>query len=242
MRVNGSETAVDEIADGIYRISTPVAAPAPGFSFNQYLVLDEAPLLFHTGPRRMFPLVREAVATVMPVERLRYVGFSHYEADECGSLNEWLALAPHAAPVCSQVAALVSIDDVADRPARPLADGETLDLGRHRLRWHDTPHLPHGWECGYLFDAATRTLLCGDLFTQGGARHAPVTEADILEPSEAFRKPMDYFSHTKHARTLLEKLAADEPTTLACMHGSAWKGDGAQLLRALASALEAPTA
>ena len=242
MRVNGSETTVDEVADGIYRIATPVAEPAPGFSYNQYLVLDEAPLLFHTGPRRMFPLVREAVAAVMPVERLRYVGFSHYEADECGALNEWLAAAPRAVPVCGQVAAMVSVNDVADRPARALADGEVLDLGRHRLRWHDTPHLPHGWETGYLFEATTRTLLSGDLFTQGGARHAPTTEGDILGPSEEFRKMMDYYSHTRHARTMLEKLAAEGPTTLALMHGSAWKGDGAAMLRALATALEAPAA
>ena len=236
-------TNVEEIADGIYRINTPLDLPGgAAFSFNQYLVLDEAPLLFHTGPRRMFPLVREAVAAVMPVERLRYVGFSHYEADECGSLNEGLAVAPAAAPVCSRVAALVSVDDVADRPARPLADGEILDLGRHRLRWHDTPHLPHGWETGYLFDATTRTLLCGDLFTQGGANHAPTTEGEILGPSEEFRKMMDYYSHTKHARPLLEKLAAEEPTTLARMHGSAWKGNGAEMLRALATALEAPAA
>jgi flavorubredoxin len=242
MRVNTSGTTVDEIADGLYRIATPVAQPAPGFSFNQYLVLDESPLLFHTGPRRMFPLVREAVAAVMPVERLRYVGFSHYEADECGSLNEWLTVAPRATPVCSQVAAMVSVDDVADRPARPLADGEILDLGRHRMRWHDTPHLPHGWETGYLFDTTTRTLLCGDLFTQGGAVHAPTTESEILGPSEAFRATMDYYSHTSNGRMLLEKLAAEQPTTLALMHGSAWKGDGAQMLRALAAVLEVKAA
>ena len=242
MRVNGSETTVDEVADGIYRIATPVAEPAPGFSYNQYLVLDEAPLLFHTGPRRMFPLVREAVAAVMPVERLRYVGFSHYEADECGALNEWLAAAPRAVPVCGQVAAMVSVNDVADRPARALADGEILDLGRHRMRWHDTPHLPHGWETGYLFDTTTRTLLSGDLFTQPGADTPPVVSGDILGPSEAFRKAMDYYSHTKNARVLLEKLAAEGPTTLGLMHGSAWKGDGAAMLRALAGALEAPAA
>jgi flavorubredoxin len=237
-----SGTRVDEVAEGVYRISTPVTLLPGGFSFNQYLVVDDEPLLFHTGPRRLFPLVSEAIAAVMPIERLRHVGFSHFEADECGALNELLAAAPDAAPVCSQVAAMVSVDDVADRPARPLADGEVLDLGRHRLRWHDTPHLPHGWETGYMFDTTTRTLLCGDLFTQGGAEHAPTTEAEILGPSEAFRKMMDYYSHTKNARTLLEKLAAEQPTTLARMHGGAWKGDGAAMLRALAAALEAPAA
>ena len=141
-----SGTNVHEVADGIYRINTPVfmAGGPGGFSFNQFLIADEAPLLFHTGPRKMFPLVREAVASVLPVERLRYVGFSHVEADECGSLNEWLAAAPQSAPLCGKVAALVSIDDIADRPARALADGETLALGKHAVRWFDTPHLPHG--------------------------------------------------------------------------------------------------
>lgn len=232
-------TSVDEIAEGIYRISTPVTFPdGGGFTFNQYLVRDDEPLLFHTGPRRMFPLVREAVGRVLPVERLRYVGLSHFEADECGSLNEWLAAAPGAVPLCSRIAALVSVNDVADRPARALADGETLRLGTHAVRWFDTPHLPHAWECGFLLEERTRTLLCGDLFTQGGADHPPLTESDILGPSEAFRKPMDYFSHTKGARAMLERLAAEEPRTLACMHGSAWRGDGGRLLRALADALE----
>jgi flavorubredoxin len=177
---SGSKTRVDEVADGIYRISTPVDVVPGGFSFNQYLVVDEEPLLFHTGPRRMFPLVREAVAAVLPVERLRHVGFSHFEADECGSLNEFLAVAPVAAPLCGRIAAMVSVDDVADRPARALADGERLVLGRHTVRWLDTPHVPHAWECGLLFAESSRTLLCGDLFTQPDASHPPVTSGDIL--------------------------------------------------------------
>jgi flavorubredoxin len=234
-----SGTHVSEVADGIYRISTPVAMEGGGFSFNQFLVVDERPLLFHTGPRGMFPLVREAVAHVMPVERLRYLGLSHVEADECGSLNDWLAAAPEAVPVCGQVAALVSVNDLADRPARALADGEALELGSHTVRWLDTPHLPHGWECGYLMEDRTRTLLCGDLFTQGGADLPALTESDILGPSEGFRKVMDYYSHTSRARPLIEKLAALEPTTLACMHGSSWRGDGATLLRALGDSLGA---
>ena len=232
-------TSVHEIADGIYRISTPVTFPdGAGFTFNQYLVAAEQPMLFHTGPRRMFPLVREAVGRVLPVERLRYIGLSHFESDECGSLNEWLAVAPAAEPVCSRIAAMVSINDVADRPARAVADGEVLSLGTHSVQWFDTPHLPHAWECGVLLEARTRTLLCSDLFTQGGAEHAPLTESDILGPSEAFRAPMDYFAHTKNTRGMLERLAAAKPTTLACMHGSAWRGDGAGLLHALADALE----
>ncbi|MCA9499603.1 MAG: MBL fold metallo-hydrolase [Nitrospira sp.] len=233
-----SGTNLHEIADGIYRINTPVVIEgAGGFSFNQYLILDEEPLLFHTGPRKMFPFVREAVASVLPVEKLRYISFSHVEADECGSLNEWLGVAPSAVPLCGTVAAMVSISDLADRAPRPLTDGERLTLGKHSVRWFDTPHLPHAWECGLLMEERTSTLFCGDLFTQGGADHPPVTESDILGPSEAFRHEMDYFSHTKNVRGLLEKLASTDPTTLACMHGSAWRGDGAQLLRALGDAL-----
>jgi flavorubredoxin len=233
-----SGTNVHEVAEGIYRINTPVVFENGNrFSFNQYLVADDEPLLFHTGPRKMFSLVREAVASVLPVERLRYISFSHVEADECGSLNEWLAVAPQSMPLCGTVAALVSIEDLADRSPRALADGEVISLGRHRMRWVDAPHLPHAWECGFMAEELTRTLLCGDLFTQGGAGLAPVTEEDILGPSEAFRQKMDYFSYTKNTRVLLERLAATEPATLACMHGSAWRGDGAKLLGALADSL-----
>ena len=166
----GSRTNVHEIASGIYRISTPVPVDfdTAGFTFNQYLVVDDDPLLFHTGSRGLFPEVRDAVARVLPVERLRWIGFSHVEADECGALNHWLAAAPHAAPLCGQVAAMVSIGDLADRPPRVLADGETLALGTRRVTWLDAPHVPHGWDCGFLHEAHTRTLLCGDLFTQGG--------------------------------------------------------------------------
>lgn len=234
-----SGTNINEIANGIYRINTPLppSVVPGGFSFNQYLIYADEPLLFHTGPRRMFPLVREAVESVMPVERLRYVALSHVEADECGSLNDWLAVAPEAVPLCGRIAALTSIQDMADRPPRALGDGETISLGQHSIQWFDTPHLPHGWECGYLMEQGTRTLLCGDLFTQPGDGSIPITESDILGPSEAFRQRMDYFSHTKNARVMLERLASTAPTTLACMHGSAWAGDGQQLLRALADEL-----
>jgi flavorubredoxin len=235
-----SGTNVHEVADGIYRISTPVMIKgAGGFSFNQYLILDDEPLLFHTGPRKLFPLVREAAASILPVDRLRYIALSHVEADECGSLNEWLAAAPQSVPLCGAVAAMVSIADLADRAPRPLADGELLPLGKHSVRWIDAPHLPHGWDCGFLMEERTSTLLCGDLFTQGGSGLPPITASDILGPSEAFRQEMNYFSHTKNARVLLEKLASTNPTTLACMHGSAWHGEGATLLRALADALSA---
>jgi flavorubredoxin len=230
-------THIDEIAPSLYRLSTPVSLLPGGFTFNQYLIVDDEPLLFHTGPRRMFPLVREAIDAVMPIERLRYVGFSHVEADECGSMNELLAVAPQAQPLCSRVAAMVSMEDLADRKPRALADGETIALGRSRLRWLDAPHLPHGWDCGYLFEETTRTLLCGDLFTQPGADHPAVTESDILGPSEAMRAGMDYFAHSEGTGTLLQKLAATNPRTLACMHGSAWSGDGKRLLLDLADAL-----
>lgn len=235
-----SGTNVHEVADAIYRINTPVAIEgAGGFSFNQYVILDDEPLLFHTGPRKMFPLVRQALESVLPVDKLRYVAFSHVEADECGSLNEWLGAAPRSVPLCGTVAAMVSIADLADRAPRPLADGEVLALGKHSVRWFDAPHLPHAWDCGFLMEEKTSTLLCGDLFTQGGADLPPITESDILGPSEAFRHAMDYFSHTKNARAMLEKLASLNPGTLACMHGSAWRGDGAKLLRALADSLSA---
>lgn len=232
-------SAISEIEANIYRVNIPVTPPGLGsFSFNQYLIVDDAPLLFHTGPRRLFSEISQAVAQVIPLQRLRFIGLSHFEGDECGSLNEFLAAAPNAMPLCGQIAAMTSIGDVADRPPHVLGDGETLTLGHHSLRWIDTPHLPHAWECGFLMETQTATLLCGDLFTQGGADNPALTEADILGPSEAFRRSMDYFSHAKNSRSLLERLAALNPRTLACMHGSAWRGDGAGLLRALADSIE----
>jgi flavorubredoxin len=234
-------TNVAEIADGIFRINTPVppSVMPGGFSFNQYLVLDEEPLLFHAGPRQMFPQVRSAIAALMPPERLRHVAFSHVEADECGGLNQLLAMAPGAAPLCGKIAALVSIGDLADRPPAALADGETKSLGKRRVRWLDAPHLPHGWDCGFLFEETTATLLCGDLFTQPGSGTEPLTRADILEPSEEFRKAMDYYAHSPATQALVAKLAATRPTTLACMHGSAWAGDGAALIAELGRRLAA---
>jgi len=235
---NESGTNVHEISEGIYRINTPLSVVPGGFSFNQYLIVDDEPLLFHTGLRKLFPVVVEAVRSVMPAEQLRYVAFSHFEQDECGSLNEWLAVAPRATPVCSKVAAMTSINDLATRPPRAIADGEVLSLGKHEVRWFDTPHLPHAWECGFMMEERTRTLLCGDLFTQPGTGAAALIESDILGPSEALRRGLDYFSHAKNTREMLDRLASAEPTTLACMHGSAWRGDGANLLRALADELD----
>ncbi len=227
-------TSIDEIAPRVFRISTPVDTPEGfGFSFNQYLIAAEEPVLWHTGPRGMFELTRSAIARVLDPAKLRWIGFSHFENDECGAMNAFLAIAPNAAPLCGRIAAMVN-GDAADRPSRALADGETLDVGGARLRWMDTPHLPHGWDAGLVYDEQGGTLFCGDLFTQGGKEHAPLTESDILGPSEAFRGPLDYFAHSADTRAQLERLAALNPQTLACMHGSAWRGDGAGLLRELA--------
>lgn len=232
-----SGTRIDEIADGIYRISVPVTTSPGGFTFNHYLIDDDEPLLFHAGKRSMFALVRGAVASVMPVERLRHISFSHYEADECGALNSFLTVVPNALPLCGRLAANVSIGDFADRAPRPLDDGEAVPLGRHTVRWISTPHFPHGWEAGLLVDETTGTLFCSDLFTQGGADHVPLTESDILGPSEALRSRLEFYTHAPNTQAMVDKLAALAPRTIACMHGPAWRGDGAALIRALGDRL-----
>ena len=234
-----SGTNVHEIADGIYRINTPIAIPGAGaFSFNQYLIVDDAPMLFHTGLRHLFPHVREAVDSIIPAESLRYIGLSHVEADECGALNDWLTVAPRAEAVCGRVAAMVSINDMADRPPRALADGEDLALGRHTCEL--VRHTAYAaWLGVRAYDGTShqdipvrRSVYTG----RHRQRHA-LTESDILEPSEAFRAPMDYYAHAPNTGAILERLAREQPTTLAFMHGSAWRGDGAGLLRALAERL-----
>ncbi|MGE5241556.1 MAG: MBL fold metallo-hydrolase [Bacteroidota bacterium] len=234
-------TRIDEIAPDVFRISTPVPPDVVpgGFTFNQYLIRDEQPLLFHTGPRKLFGFIRDAIGRVMPVSKLRYVAFSHFEADECGSLNHWLAVAPDAVPACGQIAAMVSIGDYADRPPQALAHGAQLVLGRRTVKWLDAPHVPHGWDCGYMVETSTRTMFSGDLFTQFGAVHPALTSDDILEPSEAARVAMDYYAHGTETKTVIERLAAENPVTLACMHGPAWSGNGAALLRELGSRLGA---
>lgn len=233
-------TTVNEIANGIYRISTPIPPSVipGGFTFNQILIDDDEPLLFHTGMRSLFPAVHDAVASVLgDVARLRWIGFSHIEADESGAVNQFLAAAPAATVVCSRIAAMTS-GDMHDRPPRALADGESLPLGSRRVTWLDAPHLPHNWECGFLFESSTRTLLCGDLFTHvGGAELPALTESEVLGPSEATRAQMNHMAIEKDSRKLLAKLAATEPQTLALMHGSSFRGDGARLLLALADAM-----
>jgi flavorubredoxin len=238
-----SGTNVHEIAAGIYRISTPIPATEMpgGFTFNQFLIVDDLPLLHHTGPRRMFPLVREAVAHILgDVSKLRYVSFSHFEADECGSLNDWLREAPDARPACGAVAAMVSVNDMADREALVLTEDTELTLGRKRVRWLDTPNLPHNWECGHIFEATTQTLLCGDVLTHAGAAELPpLTDRDLVGEAEALRKAMPPGSVAidVDTRRYLEKLAATNPKTLGLMHGSSFQGDGARVLRDLATAL-----
>jgi len=237
-----SGTNIVEIADRLFRVSTPVPPEVipGGFTFNQFLLVDDEPLLFHTGPRRLFPLTRDAVRHVLAPDRLRWIAFSHVEADECGALNDWLAVAPNAQPLCSQLAAMVSISDIADRPPRGLTDGERVCLGRRNLRWVDAPHVPHTMECGYLFDETDGNLLCGDLFAQPGS-HLPAlidSAADIWEPSEAMRKAFPY-APLRDAGGIVGRLAGLEPRLLACMHGSSYRGDGAALLRQLGDALSA---
>jgi flavorubredoxin len=229
------DTRIDEIAGGIYRLSTfvPQIAPPAGMSFNQFLVLGDEPLLFHTGLRNMFPLVREAVARLIPPERLRYIAFGHYEADECGAMNEWLAVAPHAEVAHGQTGCMVSLNDMADRAPRILQDGETIDLGGKRVRYLDTPHIPHGWDAGVLYEETTGTLLCGDLFTQIGDGPA-VTERDIVGPAIATEDFFRFSSLNPGMGQTIRKLATLAPSTLALMHGPSFAGDGAAALRGLA--------
>jgi flavorubredoxin len=232
-------TRIDEVAAGIYRINTPLDIPAipGGFNINQYLIVDEEPVIFHTGWRSWFPFVSEAIAKVIPLDRIRHIGYSHFEGDESGAMNEFLAVAPQAVPFASGISALTSLNDYANRPARGLGNGEKFSIGKRSLQWIDTPHVPHGWDCGLLFDQSTKTLLCGDLFTQPGMETPPVTESEVLTVSETMRKAMDYYAHSTSSNAILNQLAELKPTLLACQHGSAYRGDGAALLHGLADIL-----
>jgi flavorubredoxin len=229
-------TNVNEIADGIYRLSTyvPEIAPPAGFVFNQFLILGDEPLLFHTGLRRMFPLVEEAVSRLIPPERLRWITFGHFEADECGAMNEWLARAPGAEVAHGETGCMVSLNDVADRPPRQLADGEVIDLGGgKRVRYMDTPHTPHGWDAGMLFEESTGTLLCGDLFTQLGDGKA-LTESDIVGPAIAGEDLFQFSGLHPGMGDSIRRLSALAPRTLALMHGPSFAGDCRSALDALA--------
>lgn len=233
------ETRVHEIADGIYRLSTfvPGIAPPAGFTFNQFLVLGDEPLMFHTGLRRMFASNRDALARIIRPESLRLIAFGHFEADECGAMNEWLEIAPHATPAHGQTGVAVSLNDFADRPPRILANGEVIDLGGKRVRFIDTPHTPHGWDAGVLYEETTNTLMCGDLFTQLGDGPA-LTTADIVGPALQGEDLFRYSSLNPGMGTTLRRLSALNPTTLALMHGPSYAGDGGKSLLDLAHAYD----
>jgi flavorubredoxin len=226
-----------EIAEDVYRIS--VFVPDFNLAFNHFLVKDDEPLLFHTGLRGMFPLVREAVAKVLDPAEIRHIGFSHFESDECGALNHWLEIAPNAQPVCGLVGALVSVNDFANRPPKVLTPEDTLSTGKRRFRFLPTPQVPHGWDAGVMFEETAQTLFCSDLFHQWGERE-PLTTEDIIDRChEALLQSeagpfAGYLPYTHHTGNVLKGLAEYKPRTLAVMHGSSYSGDGAQALRDLA--------
>ncbi len=236
------ETTITEIADNIHRISTflPDMIPDVGFCFNQFLVMADEPLLFHTGPRGMFPLIAEQVETVVPVERLRWISFGHVESDECGSMNMWLASAPQAQVVHGGLGCDISLNDLCDRPPVVLGGGETLDLGGKRVRLIETPHVPHGWEAIVLFEETTGTLLCGDLASQVGGRQA-VTTDDIVEAAIATEGMFHATCLAPHTGATLRALGDLNPSTLAIMHGSSYRGDGKRVLYDLADAYDRMT-
>jgi flavorubredoxin len=229
------KTEVVEIADKIYRLSTFVSQVGPnGLTFNQFLIDADEPLLFHYGHRAMFPLISQAVKSVIPLEKLRWTTCSHVEADEAGALNEWLAAAPNAQPAHGQVGINIWLTDMANRAPRALKNDELIDLGGKKVRWLDTPHVPHNWDAGLLFEETTGTLFSSDLFTQSGS--CPVTTAsDIVDAAIATEKAVPFMPPTPQAAPTLRRLAALKPTTIALMHGPAYKGDGAAALEALAS-------
>ena len=231
------ETQTAEIAPGIYRFSTfvPDVTPA-GFTFIQFLIEAEQPMLFHCGHRAMFPLISAAAARVIPLERLRWIGFGHVEADECGSMNQWLAAAPNAQIAHGQIACEVSLNDLCDRPPRALDDGEVIDLGGRRIRFLYTPHVPHGWEAGLLYEEQTQTLFCGDLLTHAGPAPA-LTDGDIVGPALAAEDMFHAMCMGPGTRVAIERLAGLAPTTLALMHGSSFTGDCNAALMDLAAGL-----
>jgi flavorubredoxin len=236
------QTSVDQIAERVYRISTCIPEVAPGgFTFNQFLVDADEPLLYHTGMRGLFPLVREAVERVLPVERLRWIAFAHVEADECGAVNDFLAAAPHAQVAHGALGCQISLNDLCDRSPRPLQEGEVLDLGgsgvQRRVLEVSTPHVPHNWESHVFFEQETATLFCGDLVTQLGDG-AAVTDSDLLEAAIAAEDLFRQTSLGPAVPATYRRLADLEPRTLAVMHGSSFNGDCPALLRAMADVYE----
>jgi flavorubredoxin len=234
-------STVTEIAPDVYRIST--FHPEFGIQFNQFLVNDDEPFLMHSGFKKMFHLTRAAVASVLDPAKVRWIGFSHFESDECGALNEWLAAAPQAQAVCSFVGAVVTINDFAARPARPLNDNEVFAIGQHRLRFLATPHLPHGWDAGLFFEESDRTLFCSDLFFHPGDPE-PLTESSLIgRAREAIQaglaSPLAHdLPYTPYTDQTLQRLADLSPRTLAVMHGSSFNGDGGREVRELAAVIK----
>lgn len=228
---------VSEIAPNVFRITVFVSDF--NLQFNHFLVRDEEPLLYHAGMRRMFPELHEAVARLIDPKKLRWISWSHFEVDECGGLNEWLRAAPHAEPACSMVGAMVNLSDFSDRPAKGLNPGNVVETGAYRFRFHPTPHLPHGWDAGVLFEETQGILFCSDLFHQTGEREAITESEDVLTRTRDAMIDyqagplMDYMPYTPHTKRLLNELADFNPRTLAIMHGSCFSGDGGKLLRAL---------
>jgi flavorubredoxin len=234
-------TTIAEIAPDVYRISTFLADG--DIQMNQFLVKDDEPLLWHTGQKYLFAEVKEAVSKLIDPTKLRWIGFSHFEPDECGSLNSWLGIAPHAETFCSPVGANVNIRDFASRPARGMSDGEIIPTGKYRFSFHPTPHLPHGWDAGLLFEETNRTLFCSDLFHQFGNPEA-LTGSDIIEAAKKnlvniqsgpFKNYIPYTQSTEHQ---LNSLAELKPKTLAIMHGSSFSGDCERSLREFSTMLK----
>jgi flavorubredoxin len=231
-------TNLDEIAPHIYRLSTFVSDIGPtGLTFNQFLIDDDEPLLFHTGHRSMFPSISEAIERILPIDRLRWITFGHIESDECGAMNDLLAAAPHAQVAHGALGCLVSVNEMADRAPRPLADGEIIELGTMRVRHLDTPHVPHAWDARVLYEETTNTLLCGDLFTHLGDG-AAVTTDDIVQPAMEAEAMFRASSLSPDTAAVMRKLGDFAPSTLALMHGSSFSGDGRQALYDLASTYE----
>lgn len=234
-------TAIDEIAPDVFRLS--IYVPEIDMQFNHFLVRDEEPLLYHTGLRRMFPMLREAVARLIDPVSLRHIAWSHFESDECGALNDWLELSPRAQPVCTVVGKLVNVGDFSIRPALGMSPDDLLTTGKYRFRFHRSPHIPHGWDAGMLFEETRKTLFCSDLFHHFG-EVAAVTTSDLIDPTRKAMQQMEqgplagYMPYTRQTAGVLRSLAALEPATLAVMHGSSYIGEGGRLLTDLAGVLE----
>ena len=234
-------TTITEIASDLFRLS--IFVPGIDMQFNHFLVRDDEPLLFHAGLKAMFPALRDAVATLIDPAQLRHIAWSHFESDECGALNEWLQLAPQAQPVCTLVGKLVSVDDFSIRPARGMTAEDVLCTGKYRYRFYRSPHIPHGWDAGLLFEETRKTLFCSDLFHHFG-NVAPLTSSDLIEPTRQAMQQMQqgtlagYMPYTRQTEGVLRSLADLKPETLAVMHGSSYSGRGDLLLNGLAGVIK----